>query len=474
MVMKKQNINQNLILKTDSYKLSQYLQYPEGTKKIFSYIESRGCKYSDEIMMFGMQYFLKKYLSSPITQEDINEGARFANAHGMPFNKDGWQYILENHDGFLPLKIKSVPEGTVIPTHNIMVSVENTDENCAWITSYIETILLQSIWYPSTVATNSFLCKRLIKKYLDLTSDNPEEELPFKLHDFGARGVSSEESGGIGGAAHLINFMGTDTIIGVLTAMDFYNSDVCGVSIPASEHSSMTIWGKNNEEDAYFNMLNNFGKEETIFAVVSDSYDIYNATRNIWGRKLLDLVEKRNSTVVIRPDSGDPEIVPVEIIKILMEERGFTVNSKGYKVLPDYVRVIQGDGINLKSIENILINLEKEKISISNIAFGMGGGLLQQLDRDTFKFAMKASAGKINGTWVDIFKDPITDQGKKSKKGRLTLVQNCKTGQFRTININDEIDRYENAVMKTVYNNGIISSQETSLNEIRERSLQYL
>ena len=467
-------MNTNLLLKTDSYKLSQYLQYPEGTQKVFSYIESRGCSFSTEIMMFGMQYFLKKYLSKPFTADDIAFAEKFASLHGVPFNKSGWEYILKEHGGILPLKIKSVPEGTVVSTHSVMATVENTDEKCAWITSYIETILLQSIWYPSTVATNSFLCKRVIKKYLDLTSDSPEEELSYKLHDFGARGVSSEESGGIGGAAHLINFMGTDTIIGVLTAMEYYNSDVCGTSISASEHSTMTSWGKENEEQAYFNMVDKFGKDGSMFAVVSDSYDIYNAVKNIWCKNLLDSVEKRNATVVIRPDSGNPEVVPVEIIKILMNERGFTVNSKGYKVLPNYVRVIQGDGINRKSIENILINLEKEGISASNIAFGMGGGLLQQLDRDTFKFAMKASAAKINGGWVDIFKDPITDKGKRSKKGRLTLVQHEDTGEFRTINIHEEIHPRENSVMRVVYNNGIVKSEETSMDEIRKRSNSYL
>jgi nicotinamide phosphoribosyltransferase len=473
--MKEQNLINNLILNTDSYKMSQWVQYPEGTEGIFSYIESRGCKFSDKIMMFGLTYFLKKYLSKPITQKDIDFAEVFAKSHGEPFNKKGWQHILDRHKGVLPLIIKAVPEGTVMPTKNVMVTVENTDPDCYWLTSYIETALLRSVWYPSTIATNSFLTKQIIKEYLDKTSDNPESEILFKLHDFGARGVNSLESAGIGGASHLVNFMGTDTISGVLTAMEYYDSDVCGFSIPASEHSCITAWGKEKEQDAYSNMIRQFGEDKgNIFAVVSDSYDIYNATKNIWAKHLLKYVEKNGSTVVIRPDSGDPTKVPVDIIKILMNEVGCTINKKGYKVLPDYVRVIQGDGITRETLKQILENLEAEKISATNITFGMGGGLLQQFDRDTFKFAMKCSSAKIYGIWKDVYKDPVTDKGKISKKGRLTLVKDEQTGKFRTIIHGQEIKPNEINMLKTVYNNGIKYDMLDNFETIRQTANNYL
>jgi nicotinamide phosphoribosyltransferase len=228
------------------------------------------------------------------------------------------------------------------------------------------------------------------------------------------------ESAGIGGAAHLVNFMGTDTITGILHAREYYNADVAGFSIPAAEHSTITSWGRAGEVDAYRNMVQQFGKPGALLAVVSDSYDIYAACK-MWGTELKDEVIASGATVVIRPDSGDPIEVLPKMFNILGETFGYTTNSKGYKVL-NHVRVLWGDGINqlsIKSIYGVLVDMRGW--SADNIAFGMGGALLQQLDRDTQKFAMKCSAAQINGEWVDVFKDPITDKVKASKKGRVTL-----------------------------------------------------
>ena len=260
--------------------------------------------------------------------------------------------------------------------------------------------------------------------------------IAFKLHDFGARGVSSEESAGIGGAAHLVNFMGTDTMSGILHAMSVYGGDVCGYSIPAAEHSTITSWGRDNEVNAYRNMLTQFAKPGSVVAVVSDSYDIYNAC-NLWGTELKQQVIDSGATVVIRPDSGDPIEVLSKMLRILEERFGAPKNAKGYKVLNN-VRVIWGDGINIQSLEAILTHMvDFLGYSADNFAFGMGGGLLQQCNRDTLKFAMKASAIGVRETrldefcgdedytssvvWRDVFKDPITDPGKSSKKGRVTL-----------------------------------------------------
>lgn len=470
MVMNIKNLQNNLILDTDSYKLSQYVQYPPSTEYVFSYIESRGCNFSKEVVVLGVQYFIKKYLSKPVTQEDIDNAKEFANKHGMIFNESGWQYIVDHYNGVLPLKIRAVPEGTIIPVKNIMASVINTDIKCYWLTSYIETALLRCVWYASTVASNSLHTIQTIKKYLDMTSDDPLTELPFKLHDFGARGVSSKESAGLGGMAHLVNSSGTDTITGILYAMEYYGSDVCGFSIGASEHSTHISWMKENERKSYKNMVDKFAKDGAIFAVVSDSYDIYNAVDNMWGDGLLEQVKERNATVVIRPDSGDPCVVPVKIIKQLMKIVGYTKNSKGYKVLPDYVRVIQGDGINRESVETILSNMEKEGLSASNIAFGMGGGLLQQVNRDDFKFAMKASAVRVANEWRDVFKSPIDDKGKESKKGRLVLIKDNATGKYRTINFHEPITSTEENVMVTVYNNGIVKENMSTFDEVRARA----
>lgn len=186
----------NIILDTDSYKASHWLQYPPNTTKVFSYIESRGGRHDATVtVMFGLQYYLMKYLRNPATIQDVYEAEEFFAAHGEPFNKAGWLHIVNEHNGYLPLKVRAVPKGTVVPTHNVLATVENTCPHCFWVTSWVETMLLR-IWYPITVATESRFIKSIIKSYLELTADDPAAELPFKLHDFGSRGVSSQESAG--------------------------------------------------------------------------------------------------------------------------------------------------------------------------------------------------------------------------------------------------------------------------------------
>jgi len=457
--------SKNLLLNVDSYKCSHWSQYPPKTEKVFSYIESRGGVY-DRTKVFGLQMFLKEYLSKPITQADIDEADLFLTAHGEPFNRAGWESLLKKHGGYLPLRIKAVPEGKVVPTLVPLVTVENTDPEFYWVTSYIETALLRAVWYPTTVATVSWSIKQLILDYLERTGD--PAGISFKLHDFGARGVSSMESAAIGGAAHLTNFMGSDTISGILALMKYYNANgMPAFSIPAAEHSSITSWGRENEKAAYENMLKQFGKPNALFAAVSDSYDILNAC-DIWGSMKQEIIDS-GAIVVIRPDSGHPETIVTEVVRRLDKHFGSVVNSKGYKVLNN-VRVIQGDGINETSIRGILLNLTIAGYSADNVAFGMGGALLQKIDRDTQKFAMKASAALIDGKWVDVYKDPITDSGKRSKKGRVTLIE--KDGQFKTI-VEGELAEYEEygftEVLKPVWENGKLLIDYT-LDEIRAAS----
>lgn len=459
----------SILLNTDSYKASHFLQYPEGTERVSSYIESRGGKW-DQSVFFGLQMYLKEYLSKPITLEMIDEAESFFKAHGEPFNREGWMHILNTHNGFLPIEVQAIPEGTVIETSNVLVQIVNTDPKVPWLTSYLETSLLRAVWYPTTVATNSFECKLAIYNALDRTADDPDAEIMFKLHDFGARGVSSRESAAIGGVSHLVNFMGTDTVEGALAARRYYGEEMAGFSIPASEHSTITAWGGPDKEiDAFRNMIKQFAKPGALVACVSDSYDIFRACSEFWGDKLLDEVKASGATIVVRPDSGDPTVVPIQCIEALMDKVGFTVNSKGFKVLPDYFRVIQGDGINVDSIKQILENMEEAGLSASNIAFGQGGGLLQQIDRDTLKFAMKASAIQVNGTWRDVYKDPITDPDKVSKRGRLAL--EFESGLGAAGYVTKEIG-YVNPgenVLQTVFKDGKIL-KTSDFSEIRERA----
>lgn len=462
-------MDKNILLNTDSYKASHWLQYPPNTEVVHSYIESRGGVYPVTVF-FGLQMFLKEYLSKPITQEMIDEAEFFWKAHGEPFNKEGWQYILKEHNGYLPVRIHAVREGTVVPTRNALVTVENTDPKCFWLTSYIETSLLRAVWYPTTVATNSWSIKQIIREYLKETAV-PEalQGLPFKLHDFGARGVSSFESAGLAGAAHLVNFMGTDTVTGALFAMKYYNeTEMVAFSVPAAEHSSITTWLKEGEIEAYRNMLKQFGGKYPIISVVSDSYDIYRAVEEMWGGELKEEVIKCGSMLVIRPDSGKPAEVVAKVAMLLDATFGSEVNSLGYKALKN-VRIIQGDGINEHSIRDILATLRGYGFSADNMVFGMGGALLQQVNRDTQQWAMKASAALIDGKWIDVFKDPVTDKGKWSKKGRLMLYRNRETNEmFTNVMAHNSETKFE-PMLVPVFENGRIL-REYTFKEVRANS----
>src|SRR5688572_30868540 len=293
-------------------------------------------------------------------------------AHGEPFNEAGWRYITGRHGGHLPIRIRAVPEGTVVPTHQALVTIESTDPDAYWVPSYLETMLLR-LWYPVTVATISWHARQTIRQFLERTSDDPVGQLPFKLHDFGARGVSSAESAALGGSAHLVNFLGTDNVSGLLAARAYYHEPMAGFSIPAAEHSTITSWGRDNEVDAYHNMLRQFAKPGSVVAVVSDSYDIFHAIREHWGRTLRDEVIRSGATLVVRPDSGDPVDVVHRCLVLLDEAFGHTVNGKGYKVL-NHVRVLQSDGVNPNSIRAILERASTAGYATDNLASAWAAG----------------------------------------------------------------------------------------------------
>lgn len=444
-------IDTNLIMRTDSYKVTHWPVYPEGTQYVFSYLESRGGKFT-ETVMFGLHYYLTKYLTKPITMRDIDYAERRFKLHfgaDAVFNRTGWEYIVTEYGGKLPVRIRAVPEGTVVPTRNVLMTIENTDPKCYWLTNYLETLLLK-VWYPITVATLSREIKKVIHEYLDKTGD--VSGLPFKLHDFGYRGVSSEESAAIGGAAHLVNFMGTDTLLALDFIDQIYDEKMAGFSIPATEHSVMCSQGEQGELDMMRRFLDTFGKNGGAYpaiACVSDTYNIFRACEQYWGGALKDKVQDLDSILVVRPDSGDPVTVVVQVVETLDRAFGHTVNDKGFKVL-NHVRVIQGDGVNLESITAILDALYVRGWSADNIAFGIGGALLQQCNRDTQKFAIKASSYIINGQQCDHLKNPITDAGKRSKAGRLKLVK--ENGVFTTVTQDHPGEDH----LVTVFSNGEI------------------
>lgn len=453
----------NLILDVDSYKVTHFNQYPQNTKKLYAYIEARNLN-SEELIFFGLQAFVKKYLLNPITQDDIDEAEKFLLSHIGVFNRDDWEYILNQHGGFLPIEIKSLDEGTVTNKKIPLLDITNTDEKVPWLVTYIETALLRSLWYPSSVATISREIKKIIFRYLDDTCTNFDDQLPFKLHDFGARGVSSYESSRIGGAAHLLNFLGSDTVEGAMFLKDYYDGTDISYSIPASEHSTITAWGKDNENKAHENIINQFLLEGKVIASVIDSYDTFETASKTISSELKEKIINSKGTLVVRPDSGKLPDTIIELLNTLSSEEnfGYTLNSKGYKELPSYIRVIQGDGVDKNSIEDILISMKENNYSAANITFGMGGALLQKLDRDTYSFAMKVSAIHDGNTWKDVYKEPSNDKTKNSRRGRFAIVQNDELEVVDLEKLN------QTNLLKTRYKDGKLYN-ETDLKVIRNK-----
>lgn len=407
----------NLIFDTDSYKLSHFSQYPEGTKYVSSYVEPRRAWGDiDQVMFFGLQIELAKLANQAVTQSMLDEATPFLRAHGFDLFIEGWQYIIDVCDGRLPILIEALPEGTLASVSVPQLRIENTDPNCYWLVSYLETRLLRAIWYGSTVASLSHYVVGSIRERLILT-DGSDAGAEFKLHDFGARGAASYEAAGIGGAAHLVNSLGTDTIAGLVYARNYYDADMAGFSIPASEHSTMTAAGEAGELDQMRRFL--AANPSGLIACVSDSYDMMRAVNDYWGDALRDDVLARDGVLIVRPDSGDPVQIVPDVIEALMAKFGYSTTAQGFRLLNDKVRVIQGDGVDKDSIVAIMDAMMARGQAIGNIAFGMGGGLLQKVNRDSFGYAMKASAIYYDEQWHDVFKDPKTANGSKtSKKGK--------------------------------------------------------
>lgn len=816
------NNENNIICDTDSYKDSHPDQYRPGTEAYFGYVSARLAPRSvdpiSETEFFGLQVLLNEVLSKPFTQTDIDEADEFFTEHvpDVKFPRAGFEHILKKYNGYMPVTIKAVPEGMIIPEGNVLMTIESVrDPACFWIGGWLESMILSDVWYMSTVATNSRECKKVIMKYLELSSDNPLVEIMYKLHDFGRRGVSSRQSAAHGGAAHLTNFYGSDTCVGVRCANRNYFIRMAGYSIPAcyddkteilttkgfklfkelvpedkvaqymdgdkkeiivpkglnlyvetddiynigkinfvnpikiyqdryigkmirfyslgkiakvdlivtpdhrmvirnmntgnieiiaakdvqyklrtrfiqageisnpenslstlerlkiafqadgsfpsrkdsydgslsgckpirfslvkerkidklelilkeldfeyskqadindisnfwikvpkdisfskmfdwidmekvsakwckefigeivnwdgnksndlsvsytttekynaevvqcigilagyrttistyidkrenrkilytvistmskdsregkgiqkeevdydgniycvevpsgmivvrrngivsisgnSEHGTVITWGPDSEPEVFANMLRLYGKKGKVFACVSDSYDIFYACEHIWGGILRQAVIDSGAIVVIRPDSGNPAETILRCLKILDEKFGSVINKKGYKVL-NHVRLIQGDGINIDTIREICRKVVSAGFSIDCVNFGMGGALLQHLNRDTLRFIMKCSATMVNGIWIDASKNPVGDPSKKSMAGRISLyrIRNGHGTDSKLVTMRQETAAelmLLDEVLRPVYINGRLLNQST-FDEVRQRA----
>lgn len=415
--------DRGIVTRSDAYKIGGHFNmYQDGTTLVHSYFGPRIGARFNKTVFFSLQYILKeKFVGKVVTQKMIDKAEALCEQHlgKGNFNKKGWQYILDVHDGILPLSIKAVPEGSVVDIDNVLFTVENTDPNCFWLTNYVESIL-SHVWYGSTVATLAANIKSMIFEYLVTTADDPEATINFALHDFGYRSASSDESADIAAGAHLLSFRGTDTTTGIEFLMDYYGADVCGWSVIATEHSVMSSRGREGEFDVLQDVLNKY--RTGILSVVIDTYSWRNFIK-VSGTTFKYQILNRDGKFVFRPDSGPPVETTLEILEMLGEYFGYTYNKQGYKILNPKIGVLWGDGINKDGVEDILKAIRAAGWCCSNLIFGMGGHLNHSdVKRDTQRCAFKSSYQIANGVGINTYKDPL-DSSKKSKKGRLALVK---------------------------------------------------
>ncbi|AYV78294.1 MAG: nicotinate phosphoribosyltransferase [Edafosvirus sp.] len=473
-------MSSNILLATDVYKLGHLEQYVDGCTNVYSYLMARSNKNYERSVFFGLQYYLKEYLSRPITKEMADD---FLIKRKQILGSNSEDVINKIYAlaklGYFPLKIKAVPEGTVIENRNVLMTITNTLPEFYWVVGFVESLLLK-VWYSTTVATTSFHYRQTVEKYFNETVDADQNFLkPFQVHDFGYRGDSSEESAGISGMSHALSFIGSDTVVTLPFANKYYNGESENkpiiLSVPASEHSTMCSFGVDNELGAYRHMLKTY--PTGIVSIVSDTYDIWRVLTD-YAEILKEDILKRDGKVVFRPDSGNPEYIicgdPTAIpnsnawkgaIRLLDEKFGSTVNKKGFKVLNPKVGLIYGDGMYLARYMKTLERLKEMGYASSNLVIGVGG-ILRFHSRDTLGFAIKATNVIVNGKSMAIKKDPITDPGKKSHTGLLMLDKELDGSWVTKDNVS--IDDEEKGYLKIVFDNGKLLCDE-SIHTLRQR-----
>ena len=456
------------ILDSDSYKLGHASMLPDNANYICAYGEARSDERWKQSVFTGLQPWLLDL--KPVTAGDVEEARDLAIPHCGVFNFNGWMRIVNELGGNLPIRIDALPEGTVVPNHNTLYQVRNTRPGFGYVTQFIETPLLRAVWYPSSVGTLSWHVKQDIRGFLEKTCDNPEGELQFRLHDFGARGASSLETAARGGMAHLINFNGSDTLPALVAAKRYYAEPLAAYNIPAMEHSTVCSWGRDQEERAYANAIDRFlTGPGTMLSMVYDAYDAHHALDVIIGKNLKQKVLDSGGRLVVRPDSGDPVSEVMYALRSLANSFGSTINSKGYTVLHPAVRIIQGDGVNETSIHSIMTAMEINGFSIENVAFGMGGGLLQSVTRDTLGFAQKANAvSSGHEGWIGISKEPATARQKTSKKGVQMVVRE----QGKIITVPEGTYPPERNLLQPVWQEGKLLRFQ-NFQELRDNSNAY-
>lgn len=480
----------------DFYKSGHRHQYPKNTTLVYSNFTCRSDRlfnvprdigiYDGRVVFFGLQYFVKHFLIDVWNEGFFSKSkeevlAKYKRRLDCALGKDSVSidHIEALYDlGYLPITIKALPEGTLCPIGVPLLVIYNTEEDFFWLTNYIETVLSVYIWKPITSATIALCYKKLLTKYAKETGRNLEF-VNFQAHDFSFRGMSSLQDAALSGAAHLTSFLGTDTIVALDLLEDYYGADAegefLGGSVPASEHSVMTMGGKEDEIETFRRLITEV-YPSGIVSLVADSYDFWKVLTE-YAVTLKPEIMARNGKLVFRPDSGDP----VKIIcgnenaatgspayrgavEILWEIFGGTINDKGYKTLDSHVGLIYGDSITIERAYQILEVLKNKGFASDNIVFGVGSFTYQYVTRDTFGSAVKATYGIVDGEGRIIFKDPATDNGiKKSARGLLSVVR--EDGNLKLLQ--EQSDLMAPDEMRIIFSDGNLYN-ETNISNIRK------
>lgn len=481
------------ILLKDGYKVGHRFQYPAGTGLVYSNLTPRKSRNAgiDEIVFFGLQYFIKEYLQKQFKEDFFNQPkdlviASYKRRMDTYLGPDSVQleHLQALHDlGYLPLEIKAIPEGCQVPMRVPVFTIRNTQPEFFWLTNMLETVMSAVLWKPCTSATTAFQYLKVFHQYAEETVGSDKSFIDWQGHDFSFRGMSGMEDAVLSGAAHLLCFTGTDTIPAIDFLERYYNADcekmMIGGSVPATEHSVMCM-GTQQDEVATFRRLINEIYPSGVVSIVSDTWDFWQVITTFLPLLKNEIVS-RNGKVVIRPDSGDPvkiiigdELAPVGspefkgAVECLWEIFGGQITEKGYKLLDSHIGLIYGDSITLDRQEAILSGLMKKGFASYNVVLGIGSFTYEYVTRDTFGFAMKATYGEVNGEGRAIFKDPKTDDGtKKSAKGLMQVYRDSVTGKLA---VKDECSWEEEAQgeLKTVFKDGQLV-KEWSLQEIRNQ-----
>lgn len=522
---------------TDGYKLDHRRQYPEGTEYVYSNWTPRSNKFmpeaKDGAVVFGIQYFIKKFLIEKFNKEffdlpedeAINTYVRRVNSFLGP-NNVGSEHIRALHKlGYLPIRIKALPEGSICPIRVPMITVINTKPEFFWLTNFLETLMSCELWLPMTSATKARAYRLALNEHAKRTGFDNQPGLGFLCHDFSMRGMAGVEASIISGLGHLTSFTGSETIPAIGAAEEYYNINaekelICG-TVPASEHSCMCAGGKEDEFETFKRFITKVYPSGFV-SIVSDTWDLWKVLTDYLPR-LKDTIMNRDGRVVIRPDSGDPvqilcgipdkNVITVddthynipddvinafamdlyapsieEVIKaypekfkkyivseaaikgvyeLLWNTFGGTVNEKGFKVLDGHIGTIYGDSITLERQNQIYKCLEAKGFAATNLVLGIGSFSYQMNTRDCLGFAMKATWCQVNGESREIFKDPVTDSGmKKSLKGLIQILQDENGVYYAKDCVTPEEEA--SGCLETVFEDGKLL-KETSLTEIRNR-----